>query len=120
MRSVSKWQTAEPLITTRPIPYIQQTSSLLRRSPLELLSTAEIIFTTLFSLVMTFNVPVTKMPSTNVYNELCVKRTLLRSIQKKIVTVCSAVFFRLCIYLMHITPPVTAEGYVGACSIHLF
>ena len=28
--------------------------------------------------------------------------------------VCNAVYFRLCIYLMHITPPVTAEGYDAA------
>ena len=32
----------------------------------------------------TFNVPVTKMPSTNVFNELCVKITPLRSIPKKL------------------------------------
>ena len=28
----------EPLVTTRPIPYLYQTSSVLRKSPLELLS----------------------------------------------------------------------------------
>ena len=28
--------------------------------------------------------------------------------------VCNAVYFRLCIDLMHITPPVTAEGYNGS------
>ena len=32
----------------------------------------------------TFNVPVTKMPSTNVFNELCVKISLLRSIPIKL------------------------------------
>ena len=30
---------------------------------------------------------------------------------EKILTVCNAVYFRLCIDLMHITPPVTAEGF---------
>ena len=53
------------------------------------------------------------MPSTNVFNEFCVKITLLRSIPKKIITVCNAVYFRLCIDLMHITPSVTAWGYDG-------
>ena len=51
---------------------------------------------------------------TIVFNELCVKITLLRSIPKKIETVCNAVYFRLCIDLMHITPPVTAEGFDGS------
>ena len=51
------------------------------------------------------------MPSAYVFNELCVKMTLLRSILKKILTVCNAVYFRLKIELMHITPPDTAEGY---------
>ena len=36
-----------------------------------------------------------KMPSTNVFNELCVKISLLRSIPKKIIRVCNAVYFRL-------------------------
>ena len=51
------------------------------------------------------------MPSTNVLNELFVKISLLRSIPKKIIAVCNAVYFRLCIDLMHILPPVTAEGF---------
>ena len=54
------------------------------------------------------------MPSTNVFNELCVKTSLLKCIPKKILTVCNAVYFRLCIDLMHITPPVTAEGFDGS------
>ena len=33
---------------------------------------------------------------------------------EKILTVCDAVYFRLCINLMLITPPVTAEGYDGS------
>ena len=33
---------------------------------------------------------------------------------EKILMVCNAVFFRLCIDLMYITPPVTAEGYDGS------
>ena len=59
---------------------------------------------------MTINVPVTKMPSKNVFNELHVKITVLRAIPKKNLTACNAAYFRLCIDLMHITPPVTAEG----------
>ena len=57
------------------------------------------------------------MPSTNVFNELCVKISLLRSIPKKIITECNAgnaVYFRLCIDLIHILPPVTAEGFDGS------
>ena len=54
------------------------------------------------------------MLSTNVFNELCVKITPLRSIPKTIITVCNAVYLRLCIDLMHITPPVTAEEYDGS------
>ena len=33
---------------------------------------------------------------------------------EKILIVCTAVYFRLCIDLMHITPPVTAEGFDGS------
>ena len=54
------------------------------------------------------------MPSTNYFNELCVKISLLRSIPKKNITACNAVYFRLCIDLMHILPPVTAEGFDGS------
>ena len=54
------------------------------------------------------------MPSANVFNELCVKISLLRSIPEKIITVCNAVYFRLCIDMMHILPPVTAEGFDGS------
>ena len=53
------------------------------------------------------------MSSRNVFNELCVKITLLRSKKKKknLTGVCSEVYFRLSIDLMHIAPPVTAEGH---------
>ena len=33
---------------------------------------------------------------------------------ENIITVCNAVYFRLCIDLMHILPPVTAEGFDGS------
>ena len=39
---------------------------------------------------------------------------MLRSILKKILTVCNAVYFRLCIDFMHIIPPVTAERFDGS------
>ena len=58
--------------------------------------------------------PTQKMPSTNVFNELRVKITLQRSIPEKIISVCNAVYLRLCIDLMHFTPPLTAEGYDGS------
>ena len=52
------------------------------------------------------------MLSTNVFKELCVKTTLLRSILNKFYGkgVCNAVCFRLCIDM----PPVTAEEYDGS------
>ena len=34
--------------------------------------------------------------------------------EKILTRVCNAVYFRLCIYLMHITPQVTAEGFDGS------
>ena len=49
------------------------------------------------------------MLSTNVFNELCVKITLLKS-KNNSKGVCYAWNFQLCIDLMHITPPFTAEG----------
>ena len=52
------------------------------------------------------------MPSTKFLNELCVKITLLFG--KNNITICNAVYFWLCVDLMHITPPVTAEGYDGS------
>ena len=45
-------QQSRSLVTTRPIPYLHQTSSVLRRSPLELLSIAGIIYYTTSSLVI--------------------------------------------------------------------
>ena len=54
------------------------------------------------------------MLSTNVFKEICVKITLLRSTPKKTVLVCNAVYLRLCTDLMHITPSVNAEGYDGS------
>ena len=58
------------------------------------------------------------MPSRNFFfDELCVKTTLVRSQKKKkksLTGVYYAVYFRLCIDLMHITPPVTAERYDGS------
>ena len=54
------------------------------------------------------------MASTNVFNEMCVKITLLRSITKNLTGVYNARYFRLRIDPMHITSPVTAEGYDGS------
>ena len=54
------------------------------------------------------------MLSTNVFNEMCVKITLLRYITTNLTGLCNAVYFRLCIDLMHILPPVTAEGFDGS------
>ena len=58
--------------------------------------------------------PLQKMPSTNAFNEMCVKISLRRSLPKNVIAVCNAVYFRLCIDLMHILPPVTAEGFDGS------
>ena len=101
------------LVTTRPIPYLHQTSSVLRRSPLELLFIAGIIYYTC-SLVIDIHCTRHKNAFNKGFNELCIKITLLISIPKKNIIVCHAVYFRLCIDLMHIAPPVTAEGLDGS------
>ena len=48
------------------------------------------------------------MPSKNVSNELCQNKSA-NIYSDKIITVCNAVCFQLCIDLIHILPPVTAE-----------
>ena len=54
------------------------------------------------------------MPSTNVFNELCVKITAKIFSEKNLTWLCNLVYFWLCINLMHITPPVTALGFNGS------
>ena len=44
----------------------------------------------------------------------CVSKKSAKIYSEKIVTVCNAVYFRFCIDLMHILPPVTAEGFDGS------
>ena len=46
MKKQYKSSITKTLVTTRPIPYVHQTSSVLRKSPLELLSIAGIIYYT--------------------------------------------------------------------------
>ena len=53
------------------------------------------------------------MPSANVFNELCVK-TLSQDLFRINSNGGNAVYFRLCIDLMHILPPVIAEGQDGS------
>ena len=48
------------------------------------------------------------MPSTNVFNEL-IQNNSYKIYSIKITVVCNEVYFRLCIDLMHIAPPVTAD-----------
>ena len=51
------------------------------------------------------------MHSTEVFNELC-QNNFAHNYSESILTeVCNAVYLRSCIDLMHILPPVTAEGY---------
>ena len=57
------------------------------------------------------------MPSSNVFNELCVKITAKIYSEKNLTLEEGGMYsgyFRLCIDLMHITPPVTAEGFEGS------
>ena len=54
------------------------------------------------------------MPSTNVFLELCYQNNSAKIYSEKILTVYTAVYFQLCIDLMHITPPVTANGFDGS------
>ena len=81
-------QAAQALDTTRPIPYLHQTSSVFKEVAMRttfshMINIAGIIYYTC-SLFLTFNIPVIKMHSTNVFNELCVKTTLLRTIPNKL------------------------------------
>ena len=92
-----------PLVTTRPIPYLHQTSSVFRRSSLELLPIAGIIYYTC-SLVIDIQCTRHKNAFNIFFNELCAKITLLISILKKNITVCNPVYFRLCILLHQLQP----------------
>ena len=70
-------------------------------------------FATPAAKLLTFSVLfVKKIPSTNVFNVLCVKITA----KKKILTgVCNPVYFQLCIDLMaYYSTTVTAEGFDGS------
>ena len=58
--------------------------------------------------------PLQKCLQQTVFNELSFRISLPRSIKKKNITKRNAVYFRLCIDLMHILPPVTAEGFDGS------
>ena len=60
--------TSDPLVTTRPIPYLYQSSSVLQSPPLELLSIAGIIYYTCI-LVIDIQCTRQKLPSTNAFNE---------------------------------------------------
>ena len=51
---------------------------------------------------MTFNVPVTKMPSTNAFRRIVCQNNSTKIHSEKNITECIAVYFRLCIDLMHI------------------
>ena len=51
------------------------------------------------------------MPSSNVLNELCAKITLLRLKKKTLTELCNAVYFRLNVDLIHVTPQVKTEEY---------
>ena len=42
------------------------------------------------------------------------QKNFVKIYSEKIITVCNAVYLRLCIDLTHITPAVTAEGYDGS------
>ena len=54
------------------------------------------------------------MPAMSVFNELCLKITAKVYSEKYIMGVCNAVYFRICIDLMHINPPDTVEGFDGS------
>ena len=54
------------------------------------------------------------MPSTNVFSELCVKITARIYSEKNLTGLCNPVYVLLCIRLIHVTPPVTAEGFDGS------
>ena len=91
----------KPLVTTRPIPYLHHASSVLMRSPLELLSVLLEMYSLHKCIQQAFLMNYISNNFVKIYSE-------------KIITVCNAVYFRLCIDLMHITPPVIAQGFDGS------
>ena len=48
------------------------------------------------------------------FQRIVSQNNFAESYSEKIITVCNAVYFRLYIDLMHILPPVTAEGFDGS------
>ena len=91
-------------------PYLHQTSSVLRRSPLELLSVAGIIYYTCSSVIQYTR---HKNAFNKRFKRIVCQNNSAKILSEKNITVCNAVYFRLCIDLMHITPPVTAGGFDG-------
>ena len=64
-------------------------------------------------MLLTFNVTV-KNAFNKRFSRTVYQNNSAKIYSEKILTVCTAVYFRLCIDLMHITPPVTAEGFDGS------
>ena len=106
--TVNTRQNLADFVPTSNLVYIKEVA--FRTTFCHMIKISGIIYYTC-SLVIEINVIVTKIPSTNVFNELCVKMTRPRSNTKKVPTVSNVVYFRLCIDLMHILPPVAAERW---------
>ena len=54
-----------------------------------------------------------EMPSTEGFNKLCQNNSAKIYSEKTLTGVSNVVYFRLCIILMHITPPVIAMGLMA-------
>ena len=102
---LSKQSIDIPLVTTRPISYLHQTSSVLRRLPLELLS---VTWNNLLQLVIDIKCTRYKNAFNKRFLRIVCQNGSAKIYSEKFLTVCNAVYFRLCIDLMHILPPVTA------------
>ena len=92
------------LVTTRPIPYLHQASSVLRKLPSELLSvvSAGIIYHTCN---LVFDIKYTRYKKAFNKRRIVCQNKSARIYSEKIITVCNAVWVRSCIKLMHILLP---------------
>ena len=85
----------------------------LRRLPLELLCVAGIIYYTCRLVTDNQCTRYKNAFNKHFYKNIC-QNSFVQIYSEKFITVNNAVYFWLCINLMHITQPVTVEGYDGS------
>ena len=105
------------IATIRPIPYIHQTSFLIaiRTTFSHMINIAVIIYYTC-SLFIDIQCVRYKNAFSKRFKQLVCQNNSAKINSEKKICGNNAVYFRLCIDLMYITPLVTAEGYDGTLS----